>query len=165
MNSFFGVARSGSSTNKLGISSTCIYSERKMLFPIAVLSSLSWASATPVQKIFQVLRTSPACPASPSVVSSTHVLIFQKLGNGNKGTKLEDQRCESLFYGLKASDMLILSRTVLICQFPWCHSGCCCRSRAGERDGSTAVLLVQILTKYKSRALNSPFVQEMFVIK
>lgn len=69
-----------------------------MLFSIAVLTSLSWASATPVQKIFQVLRMSLACPASLPVASRTHLFVFQTLGNGNKGTKLEDQRCESVFH-------------------------------------------------------------------
>lgn len=86
-----------------------------MLFSIPALTLPSWASATPVQNIFQVLRTSPERPTSPSVVARTHKLIFQTLGNSNKGAKLEDQGCESVFYRLKASDMFILSRTVLIC--------------------------------------------------
>lgn len=88
-----------------------------MLFSIAVLTLVSWASATPFQNIFQVLRTSPACPASPSVISRTQELTFQALGNGNKGAKLEDEGCESVSYRLKASDMLILSRIVLISDF------------------------------------------------
>lgn len=81
-----------------------------MLFSIAVLTLVPWASATPVQNIFQVLRTSPACPASPSVVSRTHELIFQALAMVIKEPNWKIKVVKESF-----TDRIILSRIVLIC--------------------------------------------------